>query len=153
MLVFDTSAYINGQRDHLPLTTFPSVWKLIEEAIDDGRIVLPRAAYVELTAEDDEIASWIKRHTAAVVVPSKEVQRQAGLLLAEFPRPGIRNAADPFIVAEALLRRHTVVTYEGRSFSGVPTKRWHRTMPGICQKFGVACCTLPEALDKLGAEF
>ena len=47
----------------------------------------------------------------------------------------------------------TVVTYEGRSFSGVPTTRWHRSMPGVCQRFNVACCTLPEALKMLGAEF
>jgi len=26
-------------------------------------------------------------------------------------------------------------------------------MPGICQHFDVKCCTLPEALEMLGAEF
>jgi hypothetical protein len=153
VLVFDTSAYINGQRDHLPRATFPSVWKLIEDAIDDGRIILPREVFRELTAQDDALAAWIRAHEAAVIEPSQEVQREAGRLLNEFPQPGVRNNADPFIVAEAMLRRFTVVTYEGRTFSGVPTTRWPRSMPGICQRFGVACCTLPEALEMLGAEF
>jgi hypothetical protein len=153
VLVFDTSAYINGQRDHLPLPTFPSVWKLIEEAIDDGRIVLPREVFRELTAQDDTLAAWIHVHASAAVTPSEEVQLDAGRIGNEFPAPGIRNGADPFIVAEARARRFTVVTYEGRSFSGVPTRRWARTMPGICQRFGVHCCTLPEALTLLGAEF
>lgn len=153
MLVLDTSAYINGQRDHLPLATFPSVWRLIEAAIDDRRIILPREVYRELTAQDDTLAAWIKERSAMVVEPSQQVQREAGRLMSEFPKPGVRNSADPFIVAEARLRSFAVSTYEGRSFSGIPTARWARSMPGICQRFHVACCTLPEALELLGAEF
>ena len=139
MLVFDTSAYINGQRDHLPPVTFPSVWELIGRALADGRIVLTREVYRELTVYDDDLAAWINVHQAAVVEPTEEVQRDAGRILAEFPGSGARNAADPFIVAEALVRRLAVVTYEGRTFSGVPHARWHRSMPGVCQHFGVDC--------------
>ncbi|MDQ3933197.1 MAG: DUF4411 family protein [Actinomycetota bacterium] len=152
MLVFDTSAYINGQRDHLPPTTFPSVWSLIADAIEAGRIIVPREVYRELTAQDDDVATWIKEREHAVVEPTEEVQKLAGRFMAEFPQPGVRNQADPFILAEAQVRGFTVVTYEGRSFSGVPTARWSRSMPGICQRFGIPCCTLPEALGMLGAE-
>lgn len=56
MFVFDTSAYINGQRDHLPIATFPTVWQHVAEAIDASRIVLPREVFRELTAIDDELA-------------------------------------------------------------------------------------------------
>jgi hypothetical protein len=49
MLVCDTSAYLNGWRDHYPPSTFPSVWALIAEAIAQARIVLPREVYRELT--------------------------------------------------------------------------------------------------------
>ena len=150
MLVFDTSAYLNGRRDHYPPATFPSVWAPIEEAVGDSRIVLPRAVFVELTAVDDEVAAWIKGMREAVAEPSKEVQQEAGRIELEFAGQSVRNAADPFIVAEGRVRGFTVVTYEGRSFSGVPTRRWPRSMPGICQKFGVECCTLPEALALLG---
>jgi hypothetical protein len=107
--------------------------------------------YRELTAKDDDVAAWIKQRAHAVVEPSEEVQRQAGEIMAHFPQPGVRNAGDPFIVAEARIRAFTVTTYEGRSFSGVPTARWSRSMPGVCHHFSVACCTLPEALARLGA--
>jgi hypothetical protein len=40
---------------------------------------------------------------------------------------------------------------EGRSFSGIPTRHWDRTMPGICKHLEAPCCTLPEALAMLGA--
>jgi hypothetical protein len=150
VLVFDTSAYINGQKNHFPPAVFPSVWNRVAEAIDDGRVILPREVYRELTAQDDRVSIWIKKHSAAVAEPSREVQRRAGELMAQFPPHGTRNAADPFVLAEAQTRQFTVTTYEGQSFSGVPTKRWPRSMPGVCRRFGIACCTVPEALGMLG---
>lgn len=57
------------------------------------------------------------------------------------------------MIAEAQARGWAVVTYEGQTFSGVPTTRWHRSMPGICQHYEVACVTLPDAIDALGGVF
>ena len=150
MLVFDTSAYINGQKDHFLLTVVPSVWTLIEQAIDDRRIILPREVYRELTQIDDDLSTWIKRHSGVVAEPSEGVQRRAGESLPHFPTTAGRNRADPFILAEAETRGFVVVTYEGRSFSGRPTKNWASSMPGICQHFEIGCRTLPEALEMLG---
>lgn len=152
MLVFDTSAFINGRNDHLPPATFPSVWERIEEAMRDGRIVLAREVFVETCAKDDNVAEWIKRFEA--VDPVREVQMLVGEIYAQFSNGSTRrDGADPFVIAEAKHREMTVVTYEGRSFSGVPTKRWERSMPGICKRFEVPCATLPEALAMLGASF
>jgi hypothetical protein len=153
VLVFDTSAFLNGRRDHYPVATFPSVWELVGDALEDGRIIAPREVYRELTAKDDETAKWATERAGAFVEPSPEVQKAAGVILAMLPNPGVRDGADPFVIAEAQMRSFTVVTYEGRSFSGVPTRRWDRTMPGICRQVGVPCCTLPEALAMLGASF
>ncbi len=41
MLVFDTSAFLNGRNDHYPPATFPSVWQLVVDALTDGRIYDP----------------------------------------------------------------------------------------------------------------
>ena len=153
MLVFDTSAYVNGRRDHYPADTFPTVWKLIGEAMGDGRIIAPREVLNELKAKDDDTNKWAKGFPGGFVEPSAEVQREAGSIMALLPNPGVRDGADPFVVAEAKVRGLTVVTYEGRSFSGVATKNWARRMPGICQKLDVPCRTLPEALTMLGARF
>jgi hypothetical protein len=153
VLVLDTSAYLNGRKDHYPPGTFPSVWGLIEDAMGDGRIVPPREVYRELTAQDDDLAAWAKQRAGCFIDPEAEIQRAAGVIYGLFPGAGRRDGADPFVVAEAQARGFTVVTYEGRSFSGVPTTRWHRTMPGICRHVGVPCVTLPEALTMLGATF
>lgn len=153
MLVLDTSAYINGQRDHYPLATFPSVWGLITEAMGDSRVIPPREVYRELIAKDDEITAWAKERAGYFVDASEDVQRAAGVIYSMFSGAGRRDGADPFVIAEAQIRGFTVVTYEGRTFSGLPTRNWERSMPGICRHFGVPCCTLPEALTMLGASF
>jgi hypothetical protein len=153
MFVFDTSAYINGWRDHYPPATFPSVWLLIEAALGDGRVISPRAVYVELGQKEDDVAQWAKQHTSGFVEPSEDVQRESGVIYNDFPNPGIRDVADPWVIAEARARSLTVVTYEGRTFSGVPTRRWDRQMPGICQHYDIPCLTLPDALGQLGGTF
>jgi hypothetical protein len=152
MFVFDTSAYLNGWRDHYRPDTFPSVWKVIYGAMSDGRIITPREVLNELTRKDDEVAAWAKQLASLFVEPGEEVQREAGQIYAMLPNPGLRDGADPFVIAEAKVRGLTVATYEGRNFGG-PTKNWAKRMPGICQNLGVSCCTLPEALHGLGATF
>lgn len=153
LLVFDTSAYINGWRNHYPPSTFPSVWELIAKNLGCGIIISSREVYNEIEDKDDDVFEWANQRVNSFVDPTPEVQQQAAELYASFPNPTVRNKADPWVIAEAKARRLTVVTYEGRTFSGVPTKRWDRSMPGICQYHTVPCITLPEALQQLGGSF
>ena len=155
MFVFDTSSYISAWRHHFRRKNFPGVWVLIEAALDDGRILSPRAVYGELEEKDDDLHAWAKPRAALFVDASEDVQRSAGVIEAELPQNPLRNKADPWVIAEAQARGWTVATYEGQTFSGasIPTVRWHRSMPGICQRYGVACATLPDAIDELGGVF
>ncbi|HYI36266.1 MAG TPA: DUF4411 family protein [Thermoleophilaceae bacterium] len=150
MFVFDSSAYINGSKNHFLPEIMPGVWGLVDQAIEDGRIILPREVYREVEHQDDDIRAFLAKHQSKVVEPSEGVQKRAGEIGAEFPRNGIRNGADPFILAEAEARGFTVVTYEGTNFSGGRAKRWHRSMPSVCDRFDIPCCTLPDALRELG---
>lgn len=151
MLVFDTSAFINAWRDHLPPETFPSVWRVFDDALQDGRILMPREVLREVGAYDDDLNSWVTARQGRAVEPDEQVQRLAGEIQAEFPESAVRNAADAFIIAEARIRGFAVVTYEGRSFDGARTTRWERKMPGICAHFDIECLTVPQALARLGA--
>lgn len=154
MFVFDTSAFLNGWRDHLPPSTFGSVWEFIDSCLDGGRIIGPRQVYVEITKKDDDVAKWVKERQARFVDPDPAVQGIAGeLWIRLYAANPQRNQADPWVIAEAKSRGITVVTYEGRSFAGIPTKKWATSMPGICQHENVACVTLPEALTALGGHF
>jgi hypothetical protein len=150
VFVFDTSAFINGSRHHYFLDTMPGVWTLVEAAIGDGRIVVPREVYRELLAQEDEITILIRRHEDGIAEPTERVQRRAGELQAMFPKPGLRDLADPFIMAEAEARGFAVVTYEGITFAGERAKKADDKLPALCHQVGIACCTLAQALRDLG---
>lgn len=153
MFVFDTSAYINGRKHHLPIETFPSVWDLIGQRMDDGVIISSSVVLQELSEQDDDIYKWAKARKAAFLEPTAAVQAAAGSLESRMRPSQTRDLADPFVVALAQAEKFTVVTYEGQTFAGVPTKNWDRSMPGICRELGVPCSTLPECLRELGATF
>lgn len=152
MFVGDTSAYLNGWRDHYPPSTFPSVWELLAEAIADSRIISRGRCIGSSPARTTRLrcgrgtgrVPWSSRVRRFRARPARSsvCSRIRGLVM-----------ADPFVIAEAKVRGFTVVTYEGRSFSGIPHRRWDRTMPGICQRLSVSCRTLPEALTALGGAF
>ncbi len=155
LFVFDTSAFINGWREHYPPDSFPGVWRAIGEALDDGRIIVPREVARELEAKDDDLRTWVRQHPRAVVEPDEDIQRSAAnielQIRAAGGRPG-RNAADPFVIAEALARNLTVVTYEGRNPSG-RIEAWGKRMPGFCEKLGVPHCHLAYVFPKLKVKF
>lgn len=153
MYVFDTSAFLNGWRYHYPPATFPSVWRLIEEGLNDGRVIAPREVFTELTVKDDDVHEWAKPFVGCFVDPTEAVQGQVGTIQALLPKPGVRDVADPWVIAEAKVRALTVVTYEGQSFSGTKTIKASTKMPGLCQHFSVPCLTLPQALGNLGGTF
>jgi Domain of unknown function (DUF4411) len=104
MLVFDTSAYINGWRDHLPQRTFPSVWELVAREMQSGRIVAPREVFVELIRKDDDVSKRAKEREVVFAEPTPDVQQEAGQILSLLPNPGVRDGADPFVIAEAKIR-------------------------------------------------
>jgi Domain of unknown function (DUF4411) len=108
------------------------VWTLVEAAIDDGRVVVPREVYRELLAQDDEITTLVRRHEHVVAEPTEGVQRRAGVFQQMFPKPGLRDLADPFVMAEAAARGFAVVTYEGITFAGERAKKADDKLPALC---------------------
>lgn len=148
--IFDSGAFINGAQHHYFLDTMAPVWDLVEKAIDDGRIVLVREVYREVRQQEDAISELVNRHAAAVVEPSEQAQVLAGDYQAKYFKTGLRDRADPFVMAEARLRAASVVTYEGITFSGKPARGAERKLPGLCRTEGITVCTLPQALQALG---
>ncbi|MCY4086704.1 MAG: DUF4411 family protein [Actinomycetia bacterium] len=155
MYVFDTSTFINGKNRQLPPETFPGVWEFIEQNIEKGAIIAPKAVLTEIKQQTDELFNWAHKYLDAFVDPSRAVQQRVGEVQAHqnFPNQGTRNEADPWVVAEALERNWTVVSYEGRAPNGEPTRRVMEKIPGVCKAFNLECITLPEALGRLGAQF
>jgi hypothetical protein len=51
---------------YLP-TVAPSIWGLIEETIEDGRIIVSRKEFRKLTVIDDDTARFIRKHSTVLV--------------------------------------------------------------------------------------
>jgi hypothetical protein len=152
VFVFDTSAYINGWNHHYSGPSFEPLWVFVADAMEDGRIVSPRAVHREIQQRTDALAGWARNRR--FVDPNERVQRLVGQLQVQFPEvfstPG-RNDADPWVIALAQADGLTVVTYEGRQFSGAPARRSRfPKMPEICATLGVSCVNPSEALNQLG---
>lgn len=152
--VFDTNVFITGQRTHYPLKTFGSVWDSVEQWMIAGHVIVPRAVLVELKRHSDEVYEWLNERKEYVVEPSEAVQRQAGLIQQNhFSAATPRDQADPFVLAEAAVNDHVVVSYEGVDTYGAPTKKAAKKLPGICGNLGLECILLGQALVKLGGDF
>jgi hypothetical protein len=53
-------------------------------------------------------------------------------------------------MAEAEARSFCVVTYEGITFTGRPARGADKRLPAFCQQVQIDCCTLAQALQRLG---
>lgn len=138
---FDTSSFMNGRRDLLPPSVFPSVWRNIEAAISDGSIRSIDVVRDELTKRDDDVSTWAKGIPDLFLVLDADVQRATREVLGDHPRlmgkGGGRNAADPFVIALAIARGGTVITEEK------PTGNLERPrIPDVCTALGVPWANL-----------
>jgi hypothetical protein len=152
VFVFDSSAFINGAHHHYFVDTMRPIWALVEDAIADGRVIVPREVFREVLTQEDDMSKLLARHKASVVDPSQQVQRRAGEYQSRFFQSSgqLRDRADPWVMAEAEDRGFCVVTYEGITFAGGPARGADRKLPAFCLQVKIDCCTLAQALGRLG---
>lgn len=149
---FDTSSFLNGRRDLLPPSTFPTLWNNIEALIDSEAVQSIDLVRDELTARDDDVASWAKAQEGLFVPLTTDVQAAAREVLVQHDRIiGVgngRSGADPFVIALAMTHNGVVVTEE------IP-KRNPRSpkIPDVCEAMGIPCLTLLRFIQQEGWVF
>jgi hypothetical protein len=153
---FDTSGFVNGLTGHYRRAVFPGVWDAIGQAMEDGVIVSPSEVLEEIRRRGDiDLYDWANDRSTAFLPPDAtwaphfaEIQIHAPHW---FTGTGSHDA-DPFVVALAKRQSLTVVTYEGKKFSGDPAKvsTLKRSMPHVCRAIGVKVADLTEVLEHLG---
>lgn len=149
---FDTSAILNGRRDLFRPTVFQTLWVQIEGAIADGQIRSVDEVQRELARRDDDARQWADAQGGLFVPLELPIQQSAVQILNVHPRlvsqGGRRSAADPFVIALAMVRNGTVVTEE--------TARGNLTsprIPDVCGDLGVPCLNLMEYIEAQGWTF
>jgi hypothetical protein len=71
LFVFDSSAFINGANHHYFVDTMQPVWALVEEAIDDGRVIVPREVFNEVENQQDEMSKLVIRRRFHPVIATR----------------------------------------------------------------------------------
>ena len=115
----DSSGLLNGWKRHYPADVFPDLPEKLEQLADVGRLIIPEDVLRELEKKDDELKTWARKLTKAVVPLNEEIQEAALEILGRFrrlvdTRTG-RSGADPFLVATAKVRSAMVITGEDAS--------------------------------------
>jgi len=147
---FDTSAFINGQRDLFRPTTFGPLWDAISKMIEAREILAVDEVKLEIRRKDDDVAKWVLSHRGLFVPLWHDIQKATKVVLAACPRHmaqhgANRNSADPFVVGLALARGGTVVTQESPANSSRKPR-----IPDACIAVGVPWMKLPEFVDAQG---
>ena len=138
--VLDTSFFLDLWKVDGPFSKeiFVGIWDALQEAISSGAVVAPSSVREELRREkaDHDLKSWVSDH-AGIFIPFDEAQLAVVTeIVRKFPgyALGVKNLADPQIVALGYIRGLTVLTSE----------KWVSTlandnpkMPNVCESFGV----------------
>lgn len=147
---FDTSAFINGQRDLFLPTTFAPIWSAIASMIEAQQVLAVDEVKREIGRKDDDVAKWVLAQQRLFVPLDHDIQKATKEVLAACPRlmaqhGANRNSADPFVVGLALARGGTVVTQETPAKSSRTPR-----IPDACAVAGVPWMTLPQFVDSQG---
>jgi hypothetical protein len=135
---FDTSALIDGIERFYPPANFPGVWEAIDDLIIAGRILISDEVWREATAADAALRDWCmepgSHRTSAVCPTHKAVAAAAGAIVQRFltwVTQGLKNGADPFVIAVAEIHGCTVVSGETNGGPGRPK------IPYVCRQLSV----------------
>lgn len=128
----DTGALIDLERLYSH-ETFPSVWNRFESIVTEGRVVAARAVRGELEFQKDYIWRWSKAYLV-FNDPDKEQLEVVSNIVNNFPGlvplSKTSDVADPFVIALAKVKNHTVITTE------IPDPNKHK-IPGVCDDLDV----------------
>ena len=136
----DSSSIIAAWDERYPPDNFPAFWAQLDKALTGGMAVVPEAVIDELDKKSKDAAAWLKDRKAAIIGYDADIQLEAKAILAAHPKlimqKKVAFAADPFVIATAVVHGLTVVSEEGR---GSPAKPH---IPDVCQARDVECMRL-----------
>lgn len=128
--VFDSGPLIDLK--NYPRDIFPTIWNQLEQMFEDGNIISCHEVLREVEDYDDEIATWAKSNKGYFHRPSLDEQSIVAKILKKHPElvrqsniVSGKPVADPFVIAQALFHKRTLVHRE-------KTKPNAHNIPTIC---------------------
>ena len=155
--LLDTDAFISAKNLHYGMDFCPAYWDWLVHAHAMGQIFSIDQDRTELVDGDDELAQWARERDRGFFLrpagPAMLAMRQVSeWVTGQDYEPAAINtflqAADYYLVAQALAGEHIVVTHERPGASTARVK-----IPDVCMGMGVQCMTPFQMLRREHARF
>jgi len=135
----------------------PELWAHIEKLINQGKIIASKEVYDELELHaSDDLLEWLKKHKQMFMFSKDQVEK-AELLINDFYslyksgfKPEVGDAADPFVVATAMVHSAVVFTQEKEQGTHEPSEVNSPKIPTVCKHFGVECVDIEKFIEREG---
>ena len=141
--ILDTNVFIEAKDYYYMFDVCPGFWEWLAIQNKKGVVYSVRAVNDELQKGSDRLAEWAdKRGDEFFLPPDGSTARALATVAAKIGRMDYResavngffNAADYYLVAEAYVKKYTVVTREAKSDSTNVIK-----IPNICDELQITC--------------
>lgn len=142
--IIDTNVLIICNRDMYPISISPYFWAKLKQHIIDGDVILCEQVCTEIENGNDDLSKWITENKSSFPLIKFEgsdvinaLTSVSNYVMNNF---NVANAlkflegADAFIIAYAIAKNYTVVTYE-EFISDISSKKVK--IPNICVHFNV----------------
>jgi hypothetical protein len=140
----DTSALIAAWYERYKPNRFPKLWSQFDGLIEAGRLFSSSMVLDECGRRSPELHEWLKDRPEMFLVPDEtvqvRVQRIVNTYTALVAQGKEKFAADPFVIATAETRGHTVITEETGPDS-------LKKIPGVCRALQIPVLNLMELID------
>ena len=153
--LLDTNIFVES-RKNLPMDVWTTFWSKLSELAMNGQVVSSIKVKEEISEGYDELLDWLTSHVpdgfflpvdgAALQAYSSLQNWAAGGDYTDTAKDDFARKADAFIIATALSKGMTVVTFE----KSAPQRRNRVKIPDACVAVGVECCDLNAMLRAIG---
>lgn len=153
--LLDSNIFIES-RKNLPMDVWTTFWSKLSEMAMNGQVVSSVKVKEEIEDGYDELSNWIAQHVPnnfflpvdAEALSSYSILQNwaAGGDFSEVAKSDFASKADAFIIATAMAKGMTVVTFEKSN----PQRRNRVMIPDACAAVGTACCDLNTMLRSMG---
>lgn len=158
MQVIDASSALYAW-DYYPESQFPGLWDWLSQEINQGNIVIPSVALVEVSHKYTECAAWLKENGIKVIKNSNAILQEAnrikGLLgiVDENYHPKGVDENDLIIIATSKVLGHRLISDEKQPTP--PDKESKKKIPKVCiiQTVSVDCICFVDFFKESGTVF
>ena len=158
--VLDANVFIEAANHYYAFDLVPAFWKCLVDYAEAGRIRSVDRVKRELARGNDPLASWARHEFGDAFASTDEEDvfgaytdiinwaQHAGRF-SDAAKADFAGAADPWLVAYAMVRACVIVTHE----QPAPDARRRIPLPDVCLAFSVGFTNTFDMLRELGVRF